>query len=65
MFCVLRNIKVFHKLILLYLVGVVNMPKLSKITSYQCFRNEFLGRIWYPILTFGMSIGILAMMINF
>ena len=42
-FCMRRNIKVFHKWILSFLSGVASMPKIPKITSLQYLTNDMLG----------------------
>ena len=41
-FCMQGNIKVFNKLILSFLTGVVSLPKIPKITSLQYLTNDML-----------------------
>ena len=41
-FCMQGNIKVFHNLILYFLTGVANMPKIPKITSLQYLTDDML-----------------------
>ena len=41
-FCMQGNIKVFNKLKLSFLTGVVSLPKISKITSLQYLTNDML-----------------------
>ena len=41
-FCMEGNIKVFNKLILSFLTGVVSLPKIPKITSLQYLANDML-----------------------
>ena len=41
-FCMEGNIKVFNKLILSFLTGVVSLPKIHKITSLQYLTNDML-----------------------
>ena len=41
-FCMEGNIKVFNKLILSFLTGVVSLPKIPKITSLQYLTNDML-----------------------
>ena len=41
-FCMEGNIKVFNKLIISFLTGVVSLPKIPKITSLQYLTNDML-----------------------